>query len=194
MIPKFSKQTKSFIILFVIAFLGAYVCLVMAKFINFPGGLEAIERLKLAQYQKLDSQPANNLNLAKTILPTDSATTVDTTGWKTYTDPTYSFSLNYPPQWQIKKPSKQDGFYVLTIDPGAKYFNVKIYVSPKGYFAMDNLPFTTITLAGEQAIDVEGSLYGLKHDGNYYTFDQGISQSIKPEFEAMVKSLKLTNY
>jgi hypothetical protein len=37
---------------------------------------------------------------------------------------------------------------------------------------------------------VEGVLYGLFYNGNYYTFDQGISQTIKPDFEAMVKSLK----
>ncbi len=178
----FSNQTKTFIILFVVALIGSYLCLIITKYTNFPGGLAAVERIKIIQ------TPAT-VN-ANSWLPQDSTTTVETLKWKTYTDSSYNFSFTYPPQWQIKKPSIQNGYYVINVDPGAKYFNVKVYISPNGYFAMDNLPYTNTIIAGEAAMDVEGVLYGLKHNGSYYTFDQGISQTIKPEFEALVKSLK----
>jgi hypothetical protein len=91
---------------------------------------------------------------------------------------------------EIKKPVQQDGYYVVTVDPGARYFDINIYVSPQGYFAMSNLPTTSTSIAGLPATDVEGVLYGLQYNGNYFTFDQGISQTIKPDFETMVKSLK----
>ncbi len=178
----FSTQTKTFIILFVVALIGSYLSLIVTKYTNFPGSLAAVERIQIIQ--KPTTTPVSSW------IPQDSTTTVDTIKWKTYTDSSYKFSIMYAPQWQIKKPVTQNGYYVINIDPGAKYFNIKIYISPKDYFAMDNLPSTTLMIAGETAIDVEGVLYGLKHDGNFYTFDQGISQSIKPEFEAMVKSLK----
>ncbi len=185
---KLSPQTKSFIILFVIAFVGVYICLILVEYTDFPGSLAAVERIQLAQYQKLDTVSTARADMGDNFLPTDSTTTVDTTGWKSYTDSTYNFTIHYPAQWNIKKPVQQDGYYVVTIDPGARYFNIHIYVSSQGYFAMAGLPSTAIIIAGQTATDVEGVLYGLQYNGNYYTFDQGISQSIKPDFEAMVKS------
>jgi hypothetical protein len=194
---KFSSQTKSFIILFLIAFLGAYICLIVARNSNFPAGLAAIEIVQQQYYQKLGNAPAATTSPFSysaanypSYLPVDSTTTVDISGWKTYTDTTYNFSVKYPPAWKVLKPDTEKGYYVVNFDPGAKFYNVKIYVGPQGYFALENMPYITITIAGEKTIDIEGVLYGLMHGNNYYTFDQGYSQSIKPEFEALVKSLE----
>ena len=51
----------------------------------------------------------------------------------------------YSPDWKIL-PLKKNGFTVLQVDPGAKYYNIKIYVSPKEFYIMDGLPTTAETI------------------------------------------------
>jgi hypothetical protein len=190
---KISPQSKSFIILFLIALIGSFTCFLIAKIIDFPDPFSAINNLSLSQYQTTTYTNKNtNVSSPNSVSSTntESSVAVDTTNWKTYSDKTYPLSFMYPPRWQIKKPVTKQGYYILEIDPGSRYYNMKIFVSPKDFFAMDGLPYTLEPIAGEQARNIEGILYGIQHNNFYYTFDQGVSLSLKPEFQTLVKSVK----
>ncbi len=190
---KISIQSKSFIILFGIALVGTYACLAIAKIVNFPGITPAINKIGKSDYKTVVYNTDQQTKISAPPLLDEDVPSVSTTGWKTYTDKTYNFSFNYPQQWKIKTPVLNGGYYVINVDPGAKYYNIKIYISNNSFFAMDNLPYLTKSIAGEQALDVQGVLYGIKHQGIYYTFDQGASMSIKPQFETMVKTVTFFN-
>ena len=190
---KISPQSKSFLILFSVALLGSYLCLFLASSINFPKF-----RSQFINNQS-HTQVKNGFTEKVTIPETKSAVIHDdqetitlpsTDDWKTYTDSRYNFSFNYPPKWTVKKPTEKYGYYTLVIDPGPKYDNVYIYIGKQGFFAMDNLPKTEETITGKQAQNVEGLLYGIEHDGNYFTFDKGMSVSIMSQFQALVHSTK----
>lgn len=190
-----SAQSRSFIILFSIALLGSYTCLFIAAHANirttqtvFSQGQNSYQTIT---YEKSANKKINSIRTAIiSDTPEQAETPVDTSAWKTYIDPTKTFSFLYPSEWQVKKPGTKYGIPVITVDPGVKYDNVTIYMSPSSFFAMDGLPSTTETIAGEQAKNVEGSVYGILHLGTYYTFDKGMSVRITPQFKALVHSLR----
>lgn len=187
---KTSPQTKSFIILFFIAAAGTVFCIYLAGHfaaINDRG----YKNPSLNSYTTTIYDTKSGKN--SVALPDDSTEAVDTSNWPTYTDSKYNFSFKYPLDWKLVEPVTKQGYYVVALDPGAKYYNVKIYVNPSSYFAMDNLPSRTLTIGGQPAVDVEGVLYGIKYGENYFTFDEGLSTSIKPQFEALVKSVQFSS-
>ena len=116
---------------------------------------------------------------------------VDTSAWKTYNDAAYPFSFKYEPSWKILPAKKQNGFYVLEIDPGAKFYDMKIYVSDSGYYyALDSLPVVETDIGGAKAFDVSNLLYAVKMGPYYYTFDNGLSTAMMDGFNAMVRTVK----
>jgi len=115
---------------------------------------------------------------------------VDTSNWKEYTNKTYGFSFKYNPDWQIKQFVKKGDFNLLEIDPGKKYYNIKIYVSQNEFFAMGGLPIKETIISGLKASNVADLLYGIQKEPDYFTFDNGQSVSLKPQFNALVNSLK----
>ena len=115
----------------------------------------------------------------------------DTSTWKDYTDTKYGLSFKYNPEWKIKPWAKnKEGFDVLEIDPGSKFYNIKLYASDKSYYVMDGLPTEKTTIGGLQAVDVSDLLYGVKKGSTYLTFDVGLSLSLKPQFNGLVESIK----
>jgi hypothetical protein len=54
---------------------------------------------------------------------------------------------------------------------------------------MDGLPYNTETIGGEQAYDVVNSLFGIKFNNTYYTFDVGQSFKLLPQFDALVHTV-----
>jgi len=183
-----SPQSKSFIILFTIALVGTYVCLMVGRSLNIRGPESNIADLSPRNYQSIRyssvTAQAQGINL-----PGDSTETVDTSAWKTYTNASYGFSFKYAPTWKVKESTTKDGFDTILVDPGPKYLNITIKISKTGFFAIDGFAHTIVQIAGEPAIDIQGSLYGIKHGDTYYTFDQGMSAGIKAPFEALVKSV-----
>ena len=115
---------------------------------------------------------------------------VDTSAWKTYENEKFGMSFKYKDGWKILPATSKDGFTVLQVDPGTKYYNMKIYVSPKEFYIMDGLPATTETISGQTALNVNNALYGIKANGLYYTFDLGLSMSLLPYFNALVHSVQ----
>ncbi len=184
--PKFknaSPQTKSFIILLACAVVGTYLSFWVAA--NYQNTI----KYPSSEYKAI-SYNESNLNLINQTLAAEPEPVVDTSAWKRFEQKTFGFSFLYNPDWKIGEIKKQNGYDVLEIDPGVRYYNIKIYISPSDFYVMGGLPDKEVQIAGQNALDVADLLYGLKANGYYYTFDNGQSVSLKPQFKALVSSLK----
>ena len=115
---------------------------------------------------------------------------VDTSDWKTFTDAKYNLSFKYQPDWKISAATKKNGYTIIQIDPGKKYYNFLLYISAADYYAMAGLPAVQENISGCQATNVFNTLYGIKFGNLYYTFDIGKSFNLLPQFNAWVHSVK----
>lgn len=176
---KISPQSKSFIVLFCLALVGAYTCLSLW---NDLAGQEGGSAYSISQ--QTVAVPAEK---TQSILPPPAV--INTQGWKTYTDKSARLVFKYPPEWKVLAPVSKGGYTVLQIDPGKKYYDIKIYISAKDYYIMSGLPAQTDTLGGQTALNVSNLLYGVQANGLYYTFDIGLSLSLKDQFNALVHSV-----
>lgn len=178
---KLPPQTKSFIVIFTVAILGTYLSLWLTGTVNFNLGDKSLKDLgyQIINYDG-QTQPANEQAAAK----------VNTSDWKTYTDSRYNFSFKYKPDWKVLPAINKGGFYVLQIDPGKKYYNIRIFVSPNQYLGIDGLQTQPETIGNQAGLNVKNLLYGAKSGGNYFTFDIGFSLSLQPEFMALVHSVQ----
>ncbi len=174
---KISTPTKSFIILLFIAVFGTIFSLNMWGENKTPNN----------SYNTNNSQTQPDQTVTIEDVPPEPV--VDTSTWKTYTNSKLNFSFKYKPDWKVLSPTVKQDYTILQIDPGKKYYNIKIYVSPKDYYVMSGLPFTTESIAGQEAMNVSNLLYGIKYNNNFYTFDIGLSVSLKADFKALVHSV-----
>jgi hypothetical protein len=181
---KISPQSKSFIILFVLAIVGTYLCFMLWGSLTLPPNTGIMA-----------NSAANPAQTPLSLVPTPTPVPpVDTSAWQTYTSAKYNFSFKYPSDWKILAAKSLTGGYdVIQVDPGAKYYNIKIYVSPQGYYIMGGLPTTSETIGGQPAQNVKNELYGITDNGLYYTFDVGWSMSLVPKFDALVHSVEFLN-
>lgn len=176
---KFSSQTKSFIVLFGLVIIGSYLCIMLWPDI-------ASFNYKSYTYQ---SAPTPQ-NFSKPTIQAPTVPTVDTSTWKDYSNANLGLSFKYKPDWKVKDIEAKKDFKIIEIDPGPKFYNIKIYISPKEFYVMEGLPTKTETIAGKEALNVNNLLYGIKTDANYFTFDVGLSLSLTPDFVAMVHSVQ----
>ena len=182
MFKNLSPQSKSFLILFAVALVGTYLTTMVVRhsvlLVNTgPGGYD------------IRYYPQNTAQAQEPQLPTVSP--VDTSSWKTYTDQSYPLSFKYDPSWKVSVgKTTTDGFYQLQIDPGSKYYNMHVYISPSKYFALDSLPGVPATVSGLPALTSANILFGVKYQNNYYTFDCGLSTNLIDQFNALVQSAK----
>ena len=181
-----SPQTKSFVVLVLLAVFGSLLTLWLIGVMKGEPGKEYAEvapRTENKQGEETAQKPSRPEVLAKEV--------ADTSAWKEFSDPKYGISFKYNPDWKIKPWTKsKDGFDVLEIDPGRKYYNIKIYASDKNFYVMDGLPVQGATVGGVQALDVSDLLYGVKKGATYLTFDLGLSLSLKPQFNGLIESVK----
>lgn len=186
MYKNLSPQTKSFIILIAVAFVGTYLTVAVSQssLDSASGGSEQF------YYPAATSSPAPKTPAAAAPKTFPAVQPVSTQGWKTYADKTYPFSFSYDPAWTVKPGIKQNDFYILQIDPGPKYYNIKIYISPSQFYGLDGLPNIQTDVNGAKAFDVSNLLYGIKMGPYYYTFDNGLSTVMINEFNALVHTVK----
>lgn len=177
---KISAQTKSFLILVVLAILGIYICLILW------GGI-VYQKVGYQSFYDYGKYTADKQAKLPAVQP------VDTADWKNYENKNFGFSFKYSPTWKVLSTKKKGDFTILEVDPGAKYFNIKIYVSPKSFYIMDGLPTQLETIGGRQALNVNNALYGVQANNLYYTFDLGWSTKLSEEFNALVHSTQFTN-
>jgi hypothetical protein len=181
--PKISAQSKTFIALFCFAVVGTYLCLLL--WANSAGNISVKPNSVTHTQTKV-----TNVDTAPTPTPVPTTPAVDTSGWKTYNDSKDGLSFLYKPGWKVLPAVNKDGYIVLQIDPGSKYYNIKIYINPKEFYVMDGLPTKTETIDGQTALNVNDALYGIEANKNYYTFDVGMSMSLVPDFSALVHTVK----
>jgi hypothetical protein len=181
---KISPQTKTFIILFSFAVVGTYVCLVLWSNLVWHGFGSQTYYVPTAQTNQVSAVHPTAAPQAEKI------PAVDTTGWKTYTNSQYQISFLYKPTWKVLAPVTKDGFTVLQIDPGPKFYNIKIYISPKEFYLLAGQPATTEIIDNQKALNVINAMYGIEANNLYYTFNVGYSMSLMPEFDALVHSVK----
>ncbi|MDE2312096.1 MAG: hypothetical protein KGJ93_03360 [Patescibacteria group bacterium] len=188
MFKNLSPQTKSFLVLFCVAVIGTYLAVMLSP----------ARRGKLTQmdgqsgYDSVFYNPTKvQTAQAEYRLGTPQLQTIDTSAWQTYSDNKYPLSFKYPANWKIL-PGKTDseGFYVVGIDPGPRYYNINIYINSTGYYSLGNLPAVQTTIGGHEALDVSHLLYGVKAGSYYYTFDNGLSTKLIDNFNALVQSAK----
>ena len=176
---KFSLQTKSFIILLSLAIVGSYLCTML-----WPD-------LASFAYKTYNYNASPTVqDVGNQVMEDPAVPTVDTSSWKEYSNTDYGFSFKYKPDWKVLNITAKKDFQVLEIDPGAKFYNIKIYISPKEFYVMEGLPTKTETIDGKETLNVSNLLYGIKTDKYYYTFDIGYSLSLTPDFVALVHSVK----
>lgn len=177
---KISLQSKSFAILFIIAFLGTYISYVHNK--------------EATVNSTLNSEPSNNYYFQKfKIVQADKTEkNINTSNWKTYSNKKWGLSFRLPENWQVKNTKNIGDFSVFEIDPGKKYYNMYVYASPKSFYAMDGLPTTTEKIAGLDVLNVNDLLYGVKTE-NYFTFDIGVSLKLKDVFKALVHTVQFSS-
>ena len=175
----------------VIAIVGVYLAFIIYNFIQVGPSSAQTDGYDIIHYS-LGKTPQNVGQTVATPTPTPTPI-VDTSKWKTYTDKKYNFSFQYDPSWKVIAPKTTNGFYVVQVDPGTKYYNIKVSVSPTGFFAMDGLQTTPETINGYMVQDDNGLLYGIKNNNTFYTFDIGWSLSLKPEFDALVHTVQFSN-
>ncbi len=176
-----SSQSKSFIVLFCVAVLGTYLAMLYS---------DKTDKRELEQLNALNNMRQPDVKAAEKPTKQVPEVTVDTANWKQYQDPKYNFSFKINPAWKVSAKQQKDGTYVLEVDPGAKYYNMKVYITSTGFFALEGLPTQETTIANQPAVAVQDLLYGVKRDNTYFTFDLGSSLSLRPQFKAMVHSLQ----
>jgi len=176
---KFSRQTRSFIVLFGLAIVGSYLCVMLwPDLASFTYKIHTDDKSSTAQ------------NVGNPTVEDPAVPTVDTSTWKEYSNTDYGFSFKYNPDWKILSLTSDNDFKILQIDPGKKFYNIKIYISSKEFYVMEGLPTKTETIDGKETLNVSNLLYGIKTDKYYYTFDIGYSLSLTPDFVALVHSVK----
>jgi hypothetical protein len=175
---KISLQTKTFIALFCFAVFGTYLCLIL--WTNLIGRSPNKPAAVISTTTKSVAAQTSRAPIAA----------VDTTGWKTYSNPQYQLSFLYKPNWKILPAVNKNGFTILQVDPGPRFYNIKIYISPKEFYIMDGVPAKTETIGGQTALNADNALYGIEANNIYYTFDVGLSMSLVPDFDALVHSVK----
>ncbi len=177
---KNSAQSTSFVILFSIAVIGTFFAYSLNR-----------DNVQKKQSPIVESGPIGS-ELFEIQEPkyTDPIPTVDTSDWKTYKNEKYGLEFKYKPDWKVGTIKNKDGYYVIQIDPGVRYSNIQVYISENDFYALNGLPAQKTQIAGKEALNLDGMVLGIKDNANYFTFDLGVSLTLKPLFEAITSTIK----
>lgn len=173
-----SKQTKSFFLVLFIGIGTIYTSLLLTREIS----------------PVITSSPSLDANTASANQPkVFSETDVNTANWKDYEDPTYPLSFKYPANWSITTYSATDSAigYIIVLSPPDGSDHIRVYINNEEYVAMDGLKTTKTKIDGTSAVSVHDMLIGVKHRGNFYTFDQGVTPALAPYFKKLIETVSL---
>jgi hypothetical protein len=174
-----SNQTKSFLALTALAFVGAGLSYLLSRNI-YPSEVQA--PVTTQNSVKKENSETKSAEAATEPL-------VNTENWIEYSNEELNLSFKYAPTWKVMPPKKAGDFYIVEIDPGPKYYNLKIFVSPTGYYVLDGLNANLSEIGGKQALNVSNMLYAVQSEGFHYTFDLDRSVILQPEFSTLVHTV-----
>lgn len=115
---------------------------------------------------------------------------LDTTDWKSYIDKNYPISFLYPKTWKISSSVNKFGLYDIYLNPGAKFYDIHIYISPKTYAGLAGLPQTPTKVGQQTGFSVSPNLIGIKVGESYYTFDGSMNSTHTDEFNTLLSTVK----
>ena len=115
---------------------------------------------------------------------------LDTSNWATYVDKNYPLSFLYPKTWKASSSINKLGLYDIYLNPGAGFFDIHIYISPKSYAGLEGLTQTPVKVGGQTGFSVSSNLIGIKVGENYYTFDGSMNSTQTDEFETLLTTVK----
>mgnify|MGYP003393187997 CR=1 FL=1 len=177
----FSKQTKSFVALLLIAFTAVMTAYYLSGLLNNNDE-------QFSQETANKQTPKKEVQQTIVDNATDTNKKIDTTNWREFKDSRFDVSFRYPPTWTLKtyKEEKDDGMLIIRLDPGNGANTISVYISEDNYYAMEGLPTKKTTVAGHQALSVADMLVGVRYDTKYYTFDLGGNVKYQPEFKVIL--------
>lgn len=115
---------------------------------------------------------------------------LDTSDWKSYEDKTYPLTFLYPKTWTTKSTVNEQEFYDIVLNPGAKFYDIHIYVSTDGYYGLEGLKQTPILIGNRQGFSASENLAGIKVGEYYYTFDGSMNTTQADEFYTLLDTVK----
>ena len=174
-----STQNKSFFLLLFLTVGSLYTALILTREIN-----PLIGQIPGAAKKDNNGVPQVKADAV-----------VNIADWKTYTDTTYPLSFKYPADWTIttyKSPQQAIGYIIILepVFPNADH--IRIYINNKGYVAIDGLKTTKTAINEIPAVTVNDMLYGIRQNGNFITFDLGVTMELLPYFKALLSTVELT--
>jgi len=178
---KSSPQTKSFVILLVIAVVGTYLSV---SIYNSERDDTVSEKEVVAGHTVIEYKENNPI-----IKIAEATELAEASDWPLYTNEDLSLSFKYNPDWKVLEPEEFEQYTLIEIDPGRRFYNIKIYVSDIGYASMKGLPLEPIQVDGVVAKNVNNLLYALEKNNVYYTFDLGMSLSLTKDFNTLVSTV-----
>lgn len=175
------RSSRIFIGLVIITFALTYIALSLSSY-------KADFILQNTQSQTQTNH--DNLQISKQTQPETPHRLLDTTDWKSYIDKNYPISFLYPKTWKISSSINKLGFYDIYLNPGAKFFDIHIYISPKSYAGLEGLPQTPTKVGQQTGFSVSPNLIGIKVGESYYTFDGSMNSTHTDEFNTLLSTVK----
>lgn len=115
---------------------------------------------------------------------------LSTEDWKSYKDKTYPISFLYPKTWTVKSSTNKLGFYDIVLNPGAKFYDMHVYVSDKSYYGLEGLKENHVKIGDRDGIKASDNLFGVKAGETYYTFDGTMNTTQSAELTTLLDTVK----
>lgn len=169
-----SKQSSSFILLVILILLSVATVIFL---------------LKINQ-QYLPSFGPNIVTAPEIQADISMPTLIATDDWVSYQDVNYPIVLQHPEDWDIESYDNIPGYYTLSLIPDEDQPALKVYVSEKGYMAVNALEsndFKSSQNFGGSHYDYQ--IYAIKFGDYYYTFDGSLNPEFRNELFTIVNTV-----
>ena len=94
-----------------------------------------------------------NVNLVQTTKTLSITPTVETAGWKTYTNEKYGFSFKYPTDWKIGESTENNSEMLVYVQSPRKDSSLEFWFWPANKYALDDLYSDgTLQITGETVV------------------------------------------
>ncbi len=136
-------------------------------------------------YVYYQSKPMSETKVTKYILTPKNK--LDISQWQSYSDPNFPINIPVDPAWKISSSDALANYYNIKIADNKNNILTNIYISSEGFLAIDGFnPIPFNTKQGYSGAVYGDSIYTIKHNNLYYTFDTSNSN---PDQEDIIKTI-----